>query len=49
MLGCPVIRTSSTDLSALGAAWLAGLAIGIWPSLDALAACRATVDRFEPR
>ena len=37
MLGCPVVRTASADLSALGAAWLAGLATDIWPSLDALA------------
>lgn len=48
MLGCPVIRTASADLSALGAAWLAGLATGIWPSLDALAVLPRVVDRFEP-
>jgi glycerol kinase len=48
MLGCPVVRNGSTDLSAQGAAWLAGLATGIWPSLDALARLPRTVDRFEP-
>jgi glycerol kinase len=48
MLGCPVVRTSSADLSALGAAWLAGLARNIWPSLDALTKLPRTVDRFEP-
>lgn len=48
ILGCPVVRTSSADLSALGAAWLAGLAVGIWPSLEALTNLRRTVDRFEP-
>lgn len=48
MLGCPVVRTSSADLSALGAAWLAGLATNIWPSLDALTKLPRTVDRFEP-
>ena len=32
ILGCPVVRSDSTDLSARGAAWLAGLAVGIWPS-----------------
>ena len=37
MLGCPVIRNDSADLSACGAAWLAGLAIGVWPSMGALA------------
>jgi glycerol kinase len=49
MLGCPVIRNGSADLSAQGAAWLAGLATGIWPSLDALARLPRAVDRFEPR
>jgi glycerol kinase len=48
MLGCPVVRTASADLSAQGAAWLAGLAMRIWPSLDALAGLPRTVDRFEP-
>jgi len=48
MLGCPVVRNGSADLSAQGAAWLAGLATGIWPSLDALAHLPRTVDRFEP-
>ena len=48
VLGCPVVRTASADLSALGAAWLAGLATNIWPSLDALAHLPRTVDRFEP-
>jgi len=35
-------------LSALGAAWLAGLATNIWPSLDALTKLPRTSDRFEP-
>jgi glycerol kinase len=48
MLGCPVVRNVSADLSALGAAWLAGLAVDVWPSLDALAHLPRTVDRFEP-
>ena len=48
MLGCPVVRNGSADLSAQGAAWLAGLATSIWPSLDALARLPRTVDRFEP-
>jgi glycerol kinase len=48
MLGCPVVRNGSADLSAQGAAWLAGLAAGMWPSLDALAGLPRTVDRFEP-
>lgn len=48
MIGCPVVRTASADLSALGAAWLAGLAANIWPSLDALTQLPRTSDRFEP-
>ena len=48
MLGCPVVRSSSADLSALGAAWLAGLATNIWPSLDALIQLPRAVDRLEP-
>jgi glycerol kinase len=48
MLGCPVVRARSADLSAIGAAWLAGLATGVWPSLDALARLPRDVDRFEP-
>lgn len=48
-IGCPVLRTQSADLSACGAAWLAGLAAGVWPSLDALRELAPAVDRFEPR
>jgi glycerol kinase len=49
LLGCPVVRNDSADLSAQGAAWLAGLAVGIWPSLEALARLPSRVSRFEPR
>ncbi|HEY3444371.1 MAG TPA: glycerol kinase GlpK [Paludibaculum sp.] len=45
----PVIRSSSPDLSAIGAAWLAGLAIGFWSSLEEIAAMPRPTDRFEPR
>jgi glycerol kinase len=48
VLGCPVVRNASPDLSALGAAWLAGLAVGVWDSLDALARLPRAVDRFDP-
>ena len=49
ILGRPVIRSSSADLSAMGAAWLAGLAVGFWESLAELAALPRPTDRFEPR
>ena len=48
ILGCPVVRSRSTDLSALGAAWLAGLATGVWRSLGELRALPRDTDRFEP-
>jgi len=49
ILGRPVERHRSTDLSACGAAWLAGLAAGIWASPDDLEQLPRTTDRFEPR
>jgi glycerol kinase len=47
--GCPVVRSDAAEQSARGAAWLAGLAVGVWPSLDALARLPRAVTRFEPR
>jgi glycerol kinase len=49
ILGCPVVRSDAAELSARGAAWLAGLAVGVWPSLSALAGLPRAVTRFEPR
>jgi glycerol kinase len=49
ILGVPVVRPVSADLSALGAAWLAGLSVGIWRDLDALSALPRPATRFEPR
>jgi glycerol kinase len=49
ILGRPVVRSESADLSAVGAAWLAGLATGVWQSTDELAALPRSTDRFEPR
>jgi glycerol kinase len=49
ILGRPVIRNLSTDLSAIGAAWLAGLEAGFWASLEELDALPRSEDRFEPR
>jgi glycerol kinase len=46
VLGQPVLRAATEDLSALGAAKLAGVALGWWPSLEALP-CATT--SFEPR
>lgn len=49
ILDRPVVRSDAAELSARGAAWLAGLAAGIWPSVDALARLPRAVTRFEPR
>ena len=38
VLGIPVIRPRVTETTALGAAYAAGLAVGLWPGLDALRA-----------
>jgi glycerol kinase len=48
ILGCPVIRSTSADLSAIGAAWLAGLGIGYWKSLEELEGLPRETARFEP-
>jgi glycerol kinase len=49
LLGCPVVRSDFAELSARGAAWLAGLAVGVWPSVEALGDLPRAVTRFEPR
>jgi len=49
LLGRPVLRTTSAEVSALGAAHLAGLATGFWSSEEELAALPRERDRFEPR
>jgi glycerol kinase len=49
ILDCPVLRSTSPDVSALGAAYLAGLAIGLWQSEAELAALPRPHDRFAPR
>ena len=48
ILACPVIRSGSADLSAVGAAWLAGLAVGYWQSLEELERLPRATTRFEP-
>ena len=37
LLGIPVVRGQVIETTALGAAFLAGLAVGFWPGKDALA------------
>jgi glycerol kinase len=48
LLGAPVVRPRMLETTALGAAYLAGLAVGVWPDTGEIAA-HAEVDRvFEP-
>ncbi|HUH11956.1 MAG TPA: glycerol kinase GlpK [Longimicrobiales bacterium] len=48
LLDLPVLRPQVTDTTALGAAGLAGVAVGVWPDGDAFVRSRAAPDRFEP-
>ena len=47
-LGVPVVRPQVTETTALGAAYLAGLATGFWAGVDELAAQWARDRQFEP-
>ena len=47
-LGIPVVRPHVTETTALGAAYLAGLATGIWSDTRAIAAHWSVQQRFEP-
>jgi glycerol kinase len=49
VLGVPVVRPQVTETTALGAAYLAGLATGFWGSPAELEAKRKGDTRFEPR
>jgi len=49
MLGVPVVRPAVTETTALGAAYLAGLGVGYWPSVDAITGQWQAERRFEPR
>ncbi|MEN9628161.1 MAG: glycerol kinase [Pseudomonadota bacterium] len=48
LLGIPVVRPQVTETTALGAAYLAGLATGVYGSLDELAAQWQVERRFHP-
>ncbi len=49
VIGRPVVRNNAADISAMGAAYLAGLALGHWRSLDEIDALPKTFERFEPK
>jgi glycerol kinase len=48
LLGVPVVRPKVTETTALGAAYLAGLAVGYWQSREEIAAQWQVDRRFEP-
>jgi glycerol kinase len=48
LLGVPVVRPQVTETTALGAAYLAGLAVGFWGSTEEVAANWKVDRRFEP-
>jgi glycerol kinase len=49
VLGVPVVRPKLTETTALGAAYLAGLAVGFWPNAETLESKWQVDRRFEPR
>ena len=48
LLGVPVVRPATTETTALGAAYLAGLAAGYWNSASEIADSWTVARRFEP-
>jgi glycerol kinase len=49
LLGVPVVRPAVTETTALGAAYLGGLAVGFWKSPAEIATQRKIERRFEPK
>ncbi|MBI3492374.1 MAG: glycerol kinase GlpK [Acidobacteria bacterium] len=49
LLGVPVVRPAVTETTALGAAYLAGLAVGYWKSVDEVSGQWKIDRRFEPK
>ena len=49
VLGVPVVRPKVLETTALGAAYLAGLATGFWKSADDIRANWRIDRRFDPR
>jgi glycerol kinase len=49
LLGLPVLQAPNPETTALGAAFLAGLRVGVWPDLDSLRRTVQEPRRFEAR
>jgi glycerol kinase len=48
LLGRPIVRPVVTETTALGAAYLAGIAVGVWRDVNEVAALWRAERRFEP-
>jgi glycerol kinase len=49
ILGLPILSSAHSESTALGAAFLAGLKVGVWKDLDSLRGLTVEARRFEPR
>ena len=49
ILGIPIIRPAVTETTALGAAYLAGLAVAFWKNIDSVASQWKVEKTFEPK
>jgi glycerol kinase len=49
ILGVPVVRPAMTETTALGAAFLAGLAVGFWKEMETISNMPRDERRFQPR
>jgi glycerol kinase len=49
VLGIPAVRPADIETTALGAAYLAGLAVGFWKSVDEVESFWRVERRFEPQ
>jgi glycerol kinase len=48
ILGIPIQRTATADITSLGAAYLAGLATGVWRDMTELSELWTTAETYEP-
>lgn len=49
ILGIPVVLPENTESTALGAAYLAGLTVGVYKTIEEIASTNKAARRFEPR
>ena len=49
IIGAPVDRPTIAETTARGAAWLAGMQVGVYPGMEGFAAQWASERRFEPQ